>query len=52
MKEIFNKIWGYITLKKDTENPDNVNIKMMHGINKISLIMFLFALVVLIVKCS
>lgn len=52
MKEILSKIWGYLTLKKDKENPDNVNIKMMHGINKISLIMFFFALIVLIVKCT
>ena len=29
----------------------NVNLKVMHGINKISIIMFLLCLVVMVVKC-
>jgi hypothetical protein len=52
MKEILKKIWGYLTFKRQTENEDNTNIKLMHGINKLSLAMFLVAMIVLIVKCS
>ena len=29
---------------------DNVNIRMMHGINRISILMFLLALIILIYK--
>jgi hypothetical protein len=37
---------------KDTEGkyPSNTNLKMMHGINKISILMFLFAVGVLIYR--
>ncbi len=38
--------------KKDTEGkyPVSANLKMMHGINRISIIMFLICVVVLIVR--
>jgi hypothetical protein len=29
----------------------NINLKVMHGINKISIVMFLICLVVMLVKC-
>ena len=37
---------------KDTEGkyPSNTNLKMMHGINKISILMFLMAVIVLIYR--
>lgn len=36
--------------KKDPEAPDSQWIRYMHGINRISLIMFLVGLVILVVK--
>ncbi|MEL6628006.1 MAG: DUF6728 family protein [Bacteroidota bacterium] len=49
--EVLKKIIGYITFKKrDPNDPHSFNLKMMHGINKISILMFLVALVVMIIK--
>jgi hypothetical protein len=36
--------------KPDPSKPTNINIRMMHGINKISILMFLVALMVLIYR--
>lgn len=36
--------------KSDPENKPNFNLRMMHGINKISIVMFLFAFIVWLVK--
>ncbi|WP_128543474.1 DUF6728 family protein [Larkinella soli] len=36
--------------KPDPSRPTNVNIRMMHGINRISIIMFLICLIVMIVR--
>ncbi len=43
-------VFGYFFRKKDPDRPSNFNIKMMHGINKISILMFLVALIILIVR--
>ncbi|MCB9246434.1 MAG: hypothetical protein H6606_08390 [Flavobacteriales bacterium] len=48
---IWKKIWSYLRLKKDTENAGNANIRLMHGINKISIFLFLIGLIVLVTKC-
>ncbi len=52
VKEYFNfgEVLGYYFRKKDTNRPKNFNLKMMHGINKISMIMFLIALIVIIAR--
>jgi hypothetical protein len=34
--------------KKDPNAPTNTNLKLMHGINKISILLFLVALVIMI----
>ena len=34
----------------DTRYPSNFNIRMMHGINKISILMFLVCLIVIFVR--
>ncbi|MFQ3215353.1 MAG: hypothetical protein ACI9XJ_002557 [Marivirga sp.] len=34
--------------KKDPNAPTNTNLKLMHGINKISILLFLIALVIMI----
>jgi hypothetical protein len=39
----FLRVFG----KKDPNAPTNFNLRMMHGINKISILMFLFALCVM-----
>ena len=36
--------------KADPNAPSNINLRMMHGINKISILMFLVCLVVLLVR--
>lgn len=36
--------------KPDPNQKTNINLRMMHGINKISIIVFLFALMVWMVK--
>lgn len=48
--KVIKKIFGYLSFRKEEENTDNVNIKMMHGINKISLLIFVVALVVLMIR--
>ena len=51
-KEFFQlgEVGGYFFRKKDPNRPSNVNIKMMHGVNKISIIIFLLGVLFLIIK--
>jgi hypothetical protein len=46
------KIGSYIAFwkKQPTDEPSSFNLKMMHGINRISILMFLFALIVMIYR--
>jgi len=44
------EVGGYFFRKKDPGRPQNVNLRMMHGVNKISIIIFLLAVIFLIVK--
>ena len=44
------EVGRYFFRKKDPSRPSNINIKMMHGINKISIIIFLLGVLFLIVK--
>ncbi|MBL7856799.1 MAG: hypothetical protein JNM57_03850 [Cyclobacteriaceae bacterium] len=44
------EVGGYFFRKKDPNRPTNINLKMMHGINKISIGIFLVAVIYLIVK--
>ena len=46
---IFNKFISYLTFRKQ-EGPKSSYLKMMHGINRISIIMFLIAVVVMMVR--
>lgn len=50
-----NSIWKQILTyfyirKRDPNEPRNVNIKMMHGMNRISLIIFLIAIIVMLIR--
>ena len=44
------EVGGYFFRKKDANRPLNVNIRIMHGINKIAIIVFLLAIIFLVVK--
>lgn len=48
--EVVKKIVGYLTFKKDTG--EGSFLKSMHVINKISIVMFLIAMCVLVVKLT
>ena len=52
IREFFSlgEVGGYFFRKKDPSRPTNINIKMMHGVNKISLIIFLLGVIFLILK--
>jgi hypothetical protein len=48
---IWKQIATYLYLrKKDQETPNTTWIKYMHGINRLSILLFLFALIVIIVR--
>ena len=51
-KEFFTlgEVGGYFFRKKDPSRPSNINIKMMHGVNKISIVIFLLGVIYLILK--
>jgi len=44
------EVLGYFFRKKDPSRPANFNLRMMHGINKISIIIFLLGILFIIVK--
>ena len=44
------EVGGYFFRKKDPNRPVNVDLKMMHGVNKISIVVFLLGVIYLIVK--
>lgn len=52
LREFFSlgEVGGYFFRKKDPNRPSNINIRMMHGINKISIVIFLSALILWLVK--
>ena len=48
---IWKQIATYLYLrKKDEDTPNSSWVKYMHGINRLSLLLFLFALVVIIIR--
>ncbi|MFN5423510.1 MAG: DUF6728 family protein [bacterium] len=48
---VLKQIATYLYLrKKDPDTPDSSWVKYMHGINRISLLLFLFAIIVIIVR--
>jgi hypothetical protein len=46
---VFKKILSYITFKKQ-EDTQNSNIRLMHGINRISILMFLCGVIYMVVR--
>ena len=45
-----SEVGKYYFRKKDPNQKKDVNLRMMHGINKIALFMFLAAIIYLIIK--
>lgn len=51
MKKIWDQILRYLFLKKKDPNaPHTTYVKMMHGMNRISILMFIICLVILLVR--
>jgi hypothetical protein len=52
MRELFSlgEVGNYFFRKKDPSRPVNTNIRVMHGINRISIIVFLLAVIYLVAK--
>ena len=52
MKAILGKIFSYLDIRTmfRKESKVNFNLRMMHGMNRISILMFLVCLVMLIVR--
>ena len=44
------EVGRYFFRKKDPSRPVNINIRMMHGVNKLSIVIFLLALIYMLVK--
>jgi hypothetical protein len=44
------EVGGYFFRRKDPTRPTNINLKMMHGVNKISIIIFLLGVIFLVLK--
>ncbi|WKN30785.1 hypothetical protein PZB74_17660 [Porifericola rhodea] len=51
-KEFFSlgEVGGYFFRSKEKNRTNNINLKMMHGINKISIVMFLLGVFYLVIK--
>lgn len=49
---MFKKIWSYLTFKKqpEYEGKDGKYLSMMHGINRISIIIFLIGIIIVLIK--
>lgn len=48
---VWNQLKQYLFLKKrDPNEPRNANIFLMHGMNRISIIVFLIAVIIMIVR--
>ncbi len=52
IREFFSlgEVGGYFFRRNDGSRPTNINIRMMHGINKISIIIFLLGVLFIILK--
>ncbi|HEY0656143.1 MAG TPA: DUF6728 family protein [Chryseosolibacter sp.] len=52
IKQFFKmgEVGGYFFRKKDPSRPSNINLKMMHGINKISIVIFLLGVIYIVLK--
>ncbi|MGX5820835.1 DUF6728 family protein [Chitinophaga lutea] len=50
-KSPWRQVQEYLFLKKrDPNEPVNTNIKLMHGMNRISIFLFIIAIIILIIR--
>ena len=48
---MWEQILRYLYLKKrNPDAPDNTNIRLMHGMNRISILLFLTALILMLIR--
>lgn len=54
LREFFqmNEVLTYFFRKKDPSRPTGFNLRAMHTINKISMLMFLVCLIVILKRCA
>jgi hypothetical protein len=54
LREFFqlNEVLTYFFRKKDPSRPTGFNLRAMHTINKISMLMFLVCLLVILKRCA
>lgn len=54
LREFFrmNEVLTYFFRKKDPARPAGFNLRAMHTINKISMLMFLVCLIVILKRCA
>ncbi len=52
LREFFSlgEVGEYFFRRKDPDRPTNINIRMMHGVNKISIVVFLLGVLYLVFK--
>ncbi len=52
LREFFKmgEVGEYFFRKKDPSRPNNINIRLMHGVNKLSIAIFLLAVIYMIAK--
>lgn len=52
LKEFFSigEVFGYFFRKKDPNKKKDINLRMMHGINKFAIIAFLLGVIYFIIK--
>ncbi len=52
LREFFSlgEVGGYFFRKKDPNRPTNINLRMMHGVNKISIVIFLAGVIYIVFK--
>lgn len=52
LREFFSigEVGGYFFRKKSTERPRNINLRLMHGINRLAIIIFLASLIYFLLK--
>lgn len=52
LREFFSlgEVGSYFFRKHDPNRPTNINIRMMHGVNKLSIAIFLIAVIYLVAR--
>lgn len=52
LKDFFSlgEVGNYFFRRKNDDRPTNINLKMMHGVNRLAIIMFLAAIIYFVIK--